>query len=226
MEPTTSAKQVCIVGGHGQIARLLSRRLVERGHHVRGLVRDEDQFDDLRSDGAEPALCDLEAVDEAGLDEVLAGSDVVVFAAGAGPDSGPERKKTLDRDGAIKSVESAVRVGADRFVIISSMGADDPPDDDETFSIYLRAKHDADAAVRDATQGSDLEGVIVRPGRLTDDEATGSVQIAEHAERSSIPRADVAAVIAEIIDSGRGNGSTFEVVSGSTPISDAVDELD
>ena len=135
-------------------------------------------------------LCDLESASDDGVDDALSDSDLVVFAAGAGPDSGPERKLSLTRDGAIASVESAVRIGARRFVIISSMGADDPPDDDETFSVYLRAKADADEAVRSA----DVNGIIVRPGRLTDDDPTGTVQIAEHADRGEIPRSDVAAV--------------------------------
>lgn len=166
---------VSIVGGHGSIARLLTRRLVATGTTVRGLVRDEAQFDDLRDDGAEPVLCDLEAASDADLDAALAASDVVVFAAGAGPDSGPERKNNLDRDGAIKSVQAATRVGADRFMIISSMGADDPPDDDETFSVYLRAKAAADEAARAAT----IDATIIRPGALTDDDPTGKVSIAE-----------------------------------------------
>ncbi|MGB3734070.1 MAG: SDR family oxidoreductase [Ilumatobacter sp.] len=219
-------KQISIIGGHGQIARHLTRKLVERGHGVRGLVRSADQFDDLHADGAEPVLCDLEAASESDIDAALTGSDVVVFAAGAGPDSGTERKKSLDRDGAIKSVESAVRVGSERFVIISSMGADDPPTDDEGFSVYLRAKHDADVAVRETSDGSDLTYTVVRPGKLTDDEPTGSVQLAEHADRASIPRSDVAEVLAELIDSEHGNGSTFEVVSGPTSIADAVRSLD
>jgi nucleoside-diphosphate-sugar epimerase len=224
----TVGKQISIVGGHGQIARILSRKLVERGHAVRGLVRSQDQFDDLRNDGSEPELCDVEAAGESDIDEALAGSDVVVFAAGAGPDSGPERKRSLDRDGAVKSVESAVRIGAERFVIVSSMGADDPPDasdDNDSFSVYLRAKHDADAAARAASDRSDLEYTIVRPGKLTDDEATGTVQLAEHADRAEIPRSDVAEVLAELIHSGSGKGATFEVVSGSTAIADAVRSL-
>lgn len=218
-------KQISVVGGHGQIARHLSRTLVARGHDVRGLVRSQDQFDDLRDDGTEPVLCDLETVGESDIDEALAGSDVVVFAAGAGPGSGPERKRALDRDGAIKAVDSAVRVGAERFVIISSMGADNPPDDDEPFSVYLRAKHDADTEVRAASDRSDLASTIVRPGTLTDDEPTGTVQLAKHADRAEISRRDVADVLAELIDSGNGNNSTVEVVSGPTPIADAVRAL-
>jgi uncharacterized protein YbjT (DUF2867 family) len=219
------AKQISIVGGHGQIARILARKLVERGHHVRGLVRSDDQFDDLRDDGTEPVLCDLEAADEPDIDGALAGSDVVVFAAGAGPDSGPERKRSLDRDGAVQSVESAARVGADRFLIVSSMGADDPPADDASFSVYLRAKHDADTAVRAAADRSDLTHTIVRPGKLTDDDATGTVQLTEHADRAEIPRSDVAEVLAELIDSGNGSNLTVEVVSGPTAIADAVRSL-
>ena len=218
-------KQISIVGGHGQIARILSRKLVERGHDVRGLIRSEDQFDDLRADGTEPALCDVEAAEDSHMDEALAGSDVVVFAAGAGPDSGPDRKRSLDRDGAVKSVDSAVRIGAERFVIVSSMGADDPPAGDESFSVYLRAKHDADRAVREAADRSHLAHTIVRPGKLTDDEATGTVQLAEHADRAEIPRSDVAEVLAELIDSGNGRNLTVEVVSGPTAIADAVRSL-
>lgn len=219
-------KQISIVGGHGQIARLLSRKLTERGHQVRGIVRSPDQFDDLRDDGTEPALCDLETAGQSDLDEALAGSDVVVFAAGAGPNSGPERKRSLDRDGAIRSVESAVRVGAEHFVIISSMGAGDPPDDDDDFSVYLRAKHDADTAVRAASDHSDIGHTVVRPGKLTDDEPTGTVQLAEHADRAEISRHDVAEVLAELIDSGSGRNVTFEVVSGRVAIADAVRSLE
>lgn len=212
---------VTVIGAHGQIARQLTRMLVARGHDVRGLIRKAEQSDDLRADGAEPVLVDLEAAGPDELDEVLRTSDVVLFAAGAGPGSGPERKRTVDRDGAIKSVESAVRVGARRFVIVSSMGADDPPQDDEVFSVYLRAKAAADDAVRKA----DIEHAIIRPGGLTDDAPTGRVTVGERVERGSIPRADVAAVLANVIDAQPAASITFEVVSGTTPIDEALAAL-
>ncbi len=209
---------VSIVGGHGQIARLLTPLLRSSGHGVRGLVRSADQFDDLRRIGADPVPCDLEAAGPRDVDAALSGSDVVVFAAGAGPGSGAERKLTLDRDGAIAAVESAVRVGARRFVMISAMGTDDPPTDDEVFSVYLRAK----AAADDAVRAADLASVVVRPGRLTDGRPTGRVTLARHVERGEIARADVAAVLAELITTGNGDGHTVEVVGGDTPIADAV----
>ncbi len=217
--------QIAIVGGHGQIARLLTTTLVERGHSVRSLVRSKDQFDDIRADGGEPVVCDVEVADISEIENVFTASDVVVFAAGSGPDAGPDRKWSMDRDGALKSMDAAVRVAASRFVIISSMGADDPPQDDETFSVYLRAKHEADEGVRAASERNDIGHVIVRPGRLTDDPASGSVTISDHTGDGEIPRADVAELLAEIIDTGSGDGHTFEVVSGPTPISDAVSDL-
>ncbi|MCB0966745.1 MAG: SDR family oxidoreductase [Ilumatobacter sp.] len=213
--------QITIAGAHGQIARQLTQMLRSAGHHVRGLVRSEEQFDDIEADGGEPVLLDLEHDEPESFDDALDGSDVVVFAAGAGPGSGPERKLTLDRDGAIKTLESAVRVGVDRFVVVSAMGTDDPPTDDETFSVYLRAKAAADDAVRSAA----IASVIVRPGRLTDGPATGAVRMARHVEPGEVTRADVAAVIAELIDSGRGDGLTLEVVGGDVPIEDAVASL-
>lgn len=220
-EPGEHTDIVSIVGGHGSVARLLTPLLTARGYTVRGLVRSEGQFDDLRADGAEPVLCDLERDDDDQLDAALASSDIVVFAAGAGAGSGPERKKTLDRDGAVRSVHAAVRAGSDRFITISSMGADAPPDDDETFSVYLRAKAHADEAARAA----DIDSTIVRPGALTDDDPSGSVRIAESTGRGEISRADVAAVLAELIVSGHGRNTTFELIAGDTPVGDAVATL-
>jgi nucleoside-diphosphate-sugar epimerase len=106
------------------------------------------------------------------------------------------------------------------------MGADDPPDDDESFSVYLRAKSDADTAVRRVAEGSGLAYTIVRPGKLTDDEPTGTVKATQHTGQGNISRSDVAEVLAELITSGRGGDTTFEVVSGPTPIGQAVRSLD
>ena len=212
---------VSIVGGHGSIARQLTPLLAARGHRVRGLVRStiSSTICAPTAPSRRSATWNLATPDD--VDDALRGSDLVVFAAGAGPDSGPTRKKSLDRDGAIKAVESAVRIGATRFVIVSSMGADDPPDDDESFSVYLRAKAAADDAVRSA----DIDAIVVRPGRLTDEDAKNTVDIAATVEQGEIPRADVAAVLAELIEVAADVNTTIEVVSGTLPIRNAVAQL-
>src|SRR5215207_11200464 len=155
---------VAIAGAHGQIARALTRLLAARGDRVRGLIRNPAHADDVREDGAEPVLLDLESASAEDVSAALEGADAVVFAAGAGPGSGAARKMTVDRDGAIALVRAAEAAGAGRFVIVSSVGAESPPDGDDVFSAYLRAKAEADQAV----MASDLAWTVVRPGPLTD----------------------------------------------------------
>lgn len=213
--------EVAIAGGHGKIALHLSRMLSQRGDKVRGLIRDEAQSDDLREVGSTPVVFDLEDADAAALAGVITGADAVVFAAGAGPGSGAARKETVDHEGAVKLLEAARTAGAQRYVIISSMGADDPPQGDEVFAVYLRAKARADQAVMD----SDRAWTVVRPGGLTDDPGTGRVTLARHVDRGQIPREDVAAVIVAALDDDRTIGRVFEVVGGDAEISKALSDL-
>jgi uncharacterized protein YbjT (DUF2867 family) len=212
---------VAIAGGHGQIARHLSGMLSDRGDRVRGLIRNEAQSDDLRAVGATPVVVDLEEASAAEIAEVIKGADAVVFAAGAGPGSGAVRKETVDYAAAVKLVEAAQIAGAQRYIIISSMGADDPPPGDDVFAVYLRAKARADQAVMD----SDRAWTVVRPGRLTNDPGTGRVALARHVERGQIPREDVAAVIVAALDDDRTIGQVFEVVSGDSEIGWALSNL-
>ena len=210
---------VAIAGGHGQVARRLARLLVDRGDRVRGLIRNPDHADDLRADGAEPVVCDIETASTAALAEAIGGADAVVFAAGAGPGSGAERKLTVDRDGAIKLLDAAVSAGVTRYVIVSSVGAESPPDDDDTFSVYLRAKAEADAAVVQ----SDRDWTVVRPGSLTDDSATGRVRIQAHPVRAEVTRHDVAAVLAAVLHEPRSARLMFYVVGGEDPVEEALE---
>jgi uncharacterized protein YbjT (DUF2867 family) len=211
---------VVIAGGHGQIALRLERLLSARGDRVRGLVRRREQFEDLSAAGAEPVLADLE--DEVDLGPAVQGADAVVFAAGAGAGSGPERKQTMDYGGAVKLIEAAKAAGITRYVIVSSTGADNPEAASGTFGVYLEAKAAADQAVRE----SGLDYTVVRPGGLTEDAGTGVVDVAEKlGRRGSIPRDDVAAVLVAVLDTPSTIGLTFEVLSGSTPIEDAIRAL-
>jgi uncharacterized protein YbjT (DUF2867 family) len=211
---------VVIGGGHGKIALRLERLLSARGDSVRGLVRNPDHFDDVSAAGAQPVLADLE--NDVDVGPVVAGADAIVFAAGAGPGSGPERKRTMDYGGAVKLIDAAKATGIRRYAIVSSMGADHPEQASGGFRVYLEAKGQADAALRD----SGLGYTIVRPGGLTDDAGTGQVDVAERlGRRGEIPRDDVAAVLAEVLVADNTIGMTFEVLSGSTPVRDAIRAL-
>lgn len=213
--------RVVIAGGHGKIALILERLLSQRGDSVAGFIRNPAQAKDLEAVGAEPLVVDLE---QASVDEVakhLHGADAVVFAAGAGPGSGAARKETVDRDAAILLADAAEAANVSRYLMVSSTGADaDSPDvKDSVFTTYLRAKGAADDNVRARAA---LNATIVRPGHLTNDPGTGRVEIADHTLRGDIPREDVAAVLLALLDTPGTAGQTFEIVSGDTPIAEAV----
>ncbi|MEU0496543.1 NAD(P)H-binding protein [Mycobacterium sp. NPDC006124] len=212
--------RVVIAGGHGKIALILEKLLADRGDSVAGLIRNPDHAGDLEAAGAEPVVVDLE---NATVDEVaghLRDADAVVFAAGAGPGSGIERKTTVDRDAAILLADAAEKAGVHRYLMVSAMGADEPDTgDDEVFTAYLAAKAAADAAVRER---SALNTTIVRPGGLTDDPANDRVRVAESTGRGTIPRADVAAMLLALLDAPATGGVTFELVAGDASIAEAV----
>jgi len=212
---------VAIAGGHGKIALRLTERLSGRGESVVSLIRNPDHADDVRARGGEPVVCDLEGSDVAEVAAAIRGASAVVFAAGAGPGSGAERKMTMDRDGAIKLLRAAEEVGAPRYLIISSVGAEAPPDGDEVFNVYLRAKAEADAAV----QASSREWTIIRPGHLLDDPGSGKVRLELEAFRGQIPRDDVAAVLDLLLAQGRGAGRILYVNGGDDPVEQALDAV-
>jgi uncharacterized protein YbjT (DUF2867 family) len=209
---------VAVAGGHGQIGRRLARLLSTRGDRVRGLIRNPDHAGDLREDGAEPVVCDLESAPISEVETAIAGADAVVFAAGAGPGSGAARKLTMDRDGAVKLLSASQRAGVPRYVIVSSPGAESPPGGDDVFSVYVRAKAEADRALAD----SDRDWTIVRPGMLTDDPGDGRARIQTEPVRAEVSRDDVAAVLAAVLGEPRSVGATLYVVGGDEPIDEAL----
>jgi uncharacterized protein YbjT (DUF2867 family) len=209
---------VVIAGGHGKIALLLTRQLRDRGDKVRSLIRNPAHAADIQAAGGEPVVCDLELMEAEALAAEVTGADAVVFAAGAGPGSGPERKWTVDHGGAVKLIAAAKASGVDRYVIVSSRGADPDAPGDDTFAVYLRAKGQADADLR----ASGLAYTIVRPGRLTDDPATGTVRVGDDVGDGAISREDVAAVLAVTLHDPELAGATFGLIGGDTPIEQAL----
>jgi nucleoside-diphosphate-sugar epimerase len=213
--------RVAIAGGHGQIALRLAKVLSQRGDEVVALIRNPDHADEVRQAGAEPSVVDLEHASDDEVAQAIAGSDAVVFAAGAGPGSGSARKETMDYGGAVKLIAAAKRARIGRYVIVSSMGADPDAAGDDTFSVYLRAKGRADDAVR----SSGLDATVVRPGGLTNDPGTGRVRLGESVPRGQVTRDDVAAVLAAVLDSPSTIGRTVDLIGGDTPVAEAVEAI-
>ncbi|WP_346764132.1 NAD(P)H-binding protein [Arthrobacter crystallopoietes] len=216
--------RIVIAGGHGKIARELTRILAADQHEVVGLIRKPEQSADLMVDGAIPEVVDLESASVDEVAKILKGADAAVFAAGAGPGSGKERKETVDLGAAVLLADAAESAGVERFIQISSMGNDlvrdgaIPEGMDEVFVAYLRAKLAAEEDLK--TRG--LKWTIVRPGQLTDDAGSGLVRLDLVEERGPVPRADVAAVLAELLRTGAGARQLLNLISGDVPVKDAV----
>jgi uncharacterized protein YbjT (DUF2867 family) len=210
---------VVIVGGHGKVAILLEKILADRGDSPRGIIRKTEQADELEAIGAEPIVLDIENVE---IDDAVAGADAVVFAAGAGPGSGSARKRTVDYGGAVALMEAVVSHGIRRYVMVSAMGVNHPERWSGDASAYYEAKAEADKLISE----SGLDYTIVRPGRLTDDPATGKVAVAETLESGgSVTRDDVALVLAEVLVADSTIGKAFDVLNGDTPVAEAIAAL-
>lgn len=213
--------RVVIAGGHGQIALLLEQQLAARGDTATALVRNPDHFGDVQEAGAVPVLCDLESADLDSVASYLNGADAAVFAAGAGAGSGAARKDTVDYGAAALFASAAVEAGVRRFLQVSTVGieAADSSDVDPSFAVYLKAKKLAEEDLR----GRDLDWTILRPGPLVNDPGTGLVTLAApRLPRASVTRADVAAVLAELLTARNTIGKTLELVNGETPVAEAV----
>jgi uncharacterized protein YbjT (DUF2867 family) len=212
--------RIAVVGGHGHVARHLLVVLRRSQHDPVALVRREEYRSELESRGAEVRLLDIEHDDAAAFAAAFEGCDAVVFAAGGGPDGNKERKRTVDLEGSLKSIEGARTAGIGRFVQVSAIGVDEalPEGTDDVWRAYVEAKRDADAALRD----SDLSWTIIRPGRLTDDPATGLVALGPEVGRGDVTRADVASVLAAVLDEPATIGRQWNLVNGEVPVAAAV----
>jgi nucleoside-diphosphate-sugar epimerase len=223
---------VVIVGGHGQVALLMSKLLSERGDRVHGLIRTAHQAPDLERVGAEPVVADFL---RDGLADAVAGADAVVFAAGSAQGAGAEGKRTVDLGGAVKLIDAARAAGINRYVLISAIGvrnAEEPPLIRVPLKAVrvlwpeMRAYFAAKAESEDRLRASGLDFTIVRPGRLTDDPARGLIAAAPHVRTyGKVSRGDVAATLVETLNAPNTIGKTFSVIAGHRPIAETVAAL-
>ncbi|MBK1733977.1 NAD-dependent dehydratase [Halorhodospira abdelmalekii] len=211
--------RILIVGAHGQIGQRLVERLAASRHEVRAMVRDPEQQPALAALGAsETVLADLER----DCREAVRGVHGVIFTAGSGPHTGPEKTDSVDRLGARRLVELAEATpGVERFIMVSAMRTEAPEQAPEKLRHYLDAKREVDEHLRAST----LRWTILRPGRLLNDPGSGRIELGEGLEYGTIPRADVALLLAALIEAPGSERRTLDAVSGTTPIRQAVQQL-
>jgi len=210
--------RILLIGGHGKIALLAEPLLVAAGHHVTAVIRNPAHEPEVAATGAEPLVADIERFDLDQLTNLVSGNDVVVWSAGAGGGDAA-RTYAVDRDAAIRAIDAARAVGGVRFVMVSYFGAgpDHGVDPDNGFFAYAEAKAAADEHLR----ASGLAYTVLAPSALTFDAPTGLIDV-DAAAGTSVSRADVAAVIAAVVDTPATVGRTISFNSGTTPIVDAL----
>lgn len=214
-------KTIAIVGGYGKISRRLAPLLRERGDAVVPLVRRAEQAAVLLDLGARPRFLDIERADVDAFAAAFDGVDAVVFAAGGGADGNVLRKRSVDLEGAIKSLAGCAAAGVRRYVQISAIGVDAKVGLDESaaWASYVVAKRDSDEAVRE----SGLDWTILRPATLLDTPGTDRVTLGSDLEPQGVTRDDVAATIAAVLDEPRAIGRQWDLVGGDASVAAALE---
>nr|POE86480.1 upf0659 protein [Quercus suber] len=234
---------ILIFGGSGKVAQHLTRLLVAANHTVHSLIRSPAQADNLAALGAHPIVQDLESASVSALADTIrtARADTIIWAAGAGGGS-PERTRTVDHEGAVKSMDATAQAGVKRYLIISAVDVrdreakpqpewyndDDRDRSDKVWSAigtYMAAKLAADRDLVRENGRRGLEYTIVRPGGLSQDAATGNVAAGQVHLGRTIARADVAAFVVECLGNEGTKGMAIDVVGGETGIAEAVERV-
>jgi len=212
---------VLVIGANGQVGRQVVQNLTDSEHNAIAMVRKEEQADKLKEIGAKHViLANLEKDFSFAFD----GVDAVIFAAGSGGSTGADKTLTVDLYGSIKAVDYAKEKGIKHFVQLSSIGSANPDEQGDKIKHYMVAKGVADRHLQQA----DLNYTIVRPGPVTNEEAKGKIKVANESfdlDDGSIPRADVAQILVDVLERNNAYKKTFEVLHGDKEIGEVLNSL-
>ncbi len=218
--------KVLIIGANGQVGKHLVEKIQKTETiQAKAMIRKAEQakyFEDL---GAETVLVDLEGETKQ-IEDAAKDVDAVVFTAGSGPNTGPDKTMLIDLDAAIKSIKATINAGVERYIMVSSFDTtreeiQNAIKDAPAFAPYVVAKHYAD----DWLRKTNLKHTIVHPGMLTNDAGVGKVEAAHTTARAEIPREDVAEVILACLENESTINKEFQVVTGEKSVKEAITAL-
>ncbi|MET6990167.1 SDR family oxidoreductase [Sediminicola arcticus] len=204
-------ENVLIAGANGTTGKLIVN-LLKESQYFRpiAMVRKKDQMEQFESMGVKTILADLEK----DLVHTMEDIDKVIFAAG----SGGKKVVEVDQEGAKRLIDVAIMAHVKKFIMLSSIGADQPEKAD-TLQDYLQAKKNADEHLRH----SGLNYTIVRPGSLKNEKGIGKIDLAKSLDKKGdISRQDVAQTLVRVLHDTRANATTFEILEGETLIGEAI----
>ena len=207
--------KVLIVGANGKVGTLLCGQMwAANGFSPIALIREVRQQAKFTALGVPSAVGDLEK----GLVEFLPGLDAVVFTAGSGARTGPEKTIDVDQNAAIRLMDDCSQSSVRRFIMISAIGSD-PLSDSPRIQNYLRAKGVADERLR----SSGLDYTILAPGTLSNAPGSGKIQAAESLGcHGTLPREDLSRCVIEVLRNYNSVGKTIQIISGQESIKSAI----
>lgn len=204
-----------VIGANGKIGRQFCELAAHGGMAIRAMIRHTDQQPWFRERGIETVLGDLEG----DMRQAFNGCEQVIFTAGSGPHTGPDKTLLIDLYGAIRSIDRAEELGLERFIMVSALRASDPLAAPEKLRPYMAAKFAADAYLRCAR----IPHVILKPGRLTDEPATRLVTTAaSHAEKMEVSRGNVAHALVYLTQARTLKNREFDLLDGQSSIAMAL----
>jgi len=207
-----------IIGANGQIGKKVLNECAAMGMNIRAMVRSEEQFKALQEQGIEAVIGDLEG----NITDAFKGCQRVIFTAGSGSKSSPHKTLLVDLWGSIRAIEESERQGIQHFIMVSSLKSDDPLRGPERIRHYLVARNRAD----DRLMRSKLNYTLLRPGRLTDEMATGKLSATvdwndDTNANSLVTRDDVVEmVIASLNKSSHHKNEVIDFINGDIPMTD------
>lgn len=212
---------VLVVGATGQIGGMVVEQLQKAEQHkVAAMARKKEQVEDFESKGITAKMADLEG-SVADLQAAMKDIDAVVFTAGSGGSTGYDKTLLIDLDGAVKTAEAAQKAGIKSFIMVSSIASNDREKWSDEMKPYMAAKYYADQMIEE----SDLDYTIFRPGMLENEPGTGKIQLGKETAIKSIPREDVASTIVAALDQSNISRQSFDLISGETPIKEALNQI-
>lgn len=208
-------ENILVAGANGTTGKKIVNLLNESQYfNPIAMVRKEEQIAYFKAKNIETVLADLEQDVSVAFNKTI---DKVVFAAG----SGGKKVVEVDQEGAKRLIDASNKNNIKKFVMLSSMGADQPQQA-EQLQDYLKAKHIADEYLK----SSGLNYSIVRPGSLTNGELTNKIQLETKLNKSGeISRNDVAQTLVRSLNDDVANNVTFEILKGETLIGDALNKV-
>ena len=204
-------ENVLIAGANGTTGKIIVN-LLKESQYFRpiAMVRKKEQLEQFENMGVKTILGDLEE----DLVHTMEDIDKVIFAAG----SGGKKVVEVDQEGAKRLIDVAKMAHVKKFIMLSSIGADQPEKADK-LQDYLRAKQNADEHLRH----SGLNYTIVRPGALKNAEGVGRIVLAKSLDKEGdISRQDVAQTLVRVLHDTTANATTFEILEGDTLIGEAI----